>query len=137
MAKPPHRKSTGDSASSDVEKTLAYETLAAINRHFEQVLQDLDRLRELGLVDSRFHRESLQACQAMIEETRAWLNFGVLEVLRDREEGDRAYFGRIRYQWEKKFEDPQDLLIRAKELKRRAPAKKPGQQQGNFPAVNS
>jgi len=85
VARPPHRKSTGDSASNDVEKTLAYETLAAINRHFEQVLQDLDRLRELGLVDSRFHRESLQACQAMIEETRAWLNFGVLEVLRDRE----------------------------------------------------
>lgn len=109
-----------------VKKGGAYEALAALNQHFEQVLQDLDRLRELGLVDTRFHRESLQACQAMIEETRAWLNFGVVEVLRDREEGDRAHFGRIRYQWEKKFEDPQDLLIRAKGLKRQAPARKPG-----------
>jgi hypothetical protein len=100
--------------------------LAALDQHFEHVLQNVDRLRKLGLFKTRFHRESLQACQAMIEETRAWLNFGVVEVLRDREEGDRAHFGRIRYQWEKKFEDPQDLLIRAKGLKRQAPARKPG-----------
>jgi hypothetical protein len=121
------RKSTRASRQANVvKKGGAYEALAALNQHFEQVLQDLDRLRELGLVDTRFHRESLQACQAMIEETRAWLNFGVVEVLRDREEGDRAHFGRIRYQWEKKFEDPQDLLIRAKGLKRQAPARKPG-----------
>jgi hypothetical protein len=108
------------------KKECAYEALAALNQHFEQVLQDLDRLHELGLFDTRFHRESLQACKAMIEETRAWLNFGVVEVLRDREEGDRAHFGRIRSQWERKFEDPQDILIKAKGLKRQAP-KKQGQ----------
>jgi hypothetical protein len=58
VAKPPRRKSTRDSASNNVKKSLAYETLAAINRHVEEVLQDLDRLRALGLFDSRFRRAS-------------------------------------------------------------------------------
>ena len=119
MAKP-RPKLTRDSASNNVEKALAYEALASINWHFADVIHDLDRLPALGLFDSRFLRESLRVWQAMIEETRAWINSGLVEVLHEREERDRGRFGRIRYQWEEKFQDPQDILIKAERLKRQS-----------------
>jgi hypothetical protein len=128
VAKSPRRKSTGDSTSNKVEKALVYEALAAINRHVQDVLQDLDDLRALGLFDSRFRRQSLRAFQATIEETRAWINFGLVEVLHEREERDRARFSSIRYQWEEKFQDPQDILIKAERLKRQSGGRNPGAQ---------
>lgn len=67
----------------------------------------------------------VEACQATIEETRAWANFEIVEILHEREERDRAHFGGLRFQWEKRFEDPQDVLIQAELLKRKLPAKKP------------
>jgi hypothetical protein len=110
-------KSTrGSRSNNTATKPHAYEALSALNQHFEQVLQNLDRLRELGLFDTRFRRESVQACQAMIEETRAWINFGSVEVLHEWEERDRAFFGRIRHQFEDKYQDPHDILLKAERL---------------------
>jgi hypothetical protein len=72
VAKPLGRKSISDARSSNApDKALEYEALAALNRHFAQILEHLNRLREFHLFDTRFRRESLQACRAMIEETRA------------------------------------------------------------------
>jgi hypothetical protein len=107
-------------------KSLAYEALSALNQHFEQAFQNLDRLRQMGLFDTRFRRESVNTCLSAIEETRAWINFEITESLQDREERDRAHFGRIRQQLEEKFEDPQDALIEAERMKRKSPAKKEG-----------
>jgi hypothetical protein len=107
-------------------KSVAYEALFALNQHFEQVLHNLDRLRGLGLFDARFRRESLEVCQATVEETRAWVNFESIEALCDREERDRARFGRIRDQGEKKLEDPQDALIKAERPKRKSSAENRG-----------
>jgi hypothetical protein len=107
-------------------KSLAYEALSALNQHFEQVLQNIDSLRQMGLFDPRFRRESVKSCQATIEETRSWINFEITESLHDREERDWARFGRIRQQRERKFEDPQDVLIKADRPRRKSPAKKKG-----------
>jgi hypothetical protein len=43
--------------------------------------------------DTRFRRESLEACRATIEETRARANFEVVEILHEWEERDRARWG--------------------------------------------
>src|ERR1700682_782809 len=67
VSKPLRRKSTHDShLNNAVKKPYAYEALSVLNQHFEHVLQNLDRLRELGLFDTQFRRASLQACQATI-----------------------------------------------------------------------
>lgn len=105
-------------------KIAAYDALSALNQYFEQVLQNLDRLRELRLFETRFRRDSLRACRASIEETRSWINFEITESLHDREERGRARFGRIRSQGEKKFEDPQDVLIKTNRLRRKSAVKK-------------
>ncbi len=120
MAKDPRPKATQHSRSNNTTpKTLAYEALSALNQNFEQVLQNIDRLRQMGLFDTRFRRESVNTCQSTIEETRSWINFEITESLHDREERDWARFGRIRQHREKKFEDPP-------RLKRKSPAKKGG-----------
>jgi hypothetical protein len=51
---------------------------------------------------------------------RAEVNFELVEWRAEREERDWTYFGPLRHEWEKKFRDPQDVLIEADPLRRRA-----------------
>jgi hypothetical protein len=74
----------------------AWGVLATMNRGFEQVLGDLERLEELRLFPRPWQRNFLKAWRATLEETRAWANFEVVEVLHQREERDWVGFGRIR-----------------------------------------
>ena len=123
----PRQKSPKAAFDSDRDKlsprSSAYEALSALNRHLEKVLQNLDRLRESGLFDTRFRRDSLRACQWSIEETRSWINFEITESLQDRAEHDWARFGRLRRQWEKKYQDPNDVLVAAEKRMRKAARK--------------
>jgi hypothetical protein len=117
VAKTKRPEAAPDSAPNNVSpKALAYDALFVLNQHFEQVLQNLDRVRQLGLLETRFQRKSLQACRATIEETRAWINFEITESLHDREQRDWTRFGKVRRRWEKKYEDPNDALIKAERL---------------------
>jgi hypothetical protein len=101
-----------------LDKAAAHLALSDVNQMFDQILVDLERLKTLGVFRSRFHRESLAACEATIEETRAWVNFAATETLHESEERDRAHFGRIRHRFEKKYEDPQDVLLKAERLRK-------------------
>ena len=95
-------------------KLRAYEALHAVNQGFEQVLDDLERLDKLGL----FEREDFNLFQGIVEETRAFVNCVLVELMQMREEKDWARFGRVRYWWEKKMKDPNDVLIEAERLKK-------------------
>ena len=123
MAKTPPPKARDSQSCNAVSKKLAYEALSDLNWHFEKVLQNLDRLRKCGLFDTRFRRDSLRACHVAIEETRAWINFEITESLHEREERDWARFGHLRHQWKKRYEDPNDALIRAEKLMRKSARK--------------
>ncbi len=97
-----------------MKKFLAYETLAAFNQGFAQILQSLYRLEKLGFLQ----RGIFTGLQATLEETLAWANFEVVEMRHGREEIDWNRFGRLRRQWEKKFKDPDDVLLEATHLKK-------------------
>src|SRR5216684_9289298 len=73
-------------------KLPAYETLHALNRDFEQVLADLEKLRKLDL----FVPECSTLYQVTIQDLRANVNSGLLEVLTEREMKDWARFGKLR-----------------------------------------
>src|SRR5438445_11935474 len=100
------------------QRAIAYEALSALNLHFSDILDDLEGLRKFGVCRGRFQRESLETCRATLEETRAWINFEATAALHDREEHARAQFGRIRQQFEKKYEDPKDVLLRAERMRK-------------------
>jgi hypothetical protein len=92
-------------------KLRVYETLHAINQGFEQVLIDLGRLDRLG-----FRDDFVGSCRVIVEETRAWANFEVVEALERREQSDWERFSRLRRESEQKLEDPNDLLLKAERL---------------------
>src|SRR6266478_5733055 len=106
-----------------VERLPVYENLHALNRDFGQVLADLARLQELGV----FQHDRFNIFRIMVQETRAWANMELAELLQMREEDDLGWFGRLHRRWEKKREDPNDALRDAKvliEKRRKAAARK-------------
>jgi hypothetical protein len=99
-------------------KAQAYEALAALNRDFQQVLGDLDRLEAQRLFPRRWQRTFLKAWRATLEETRAWANFEVVEVLHQIEERDWVRFSRLRQRAEKLFEPAENVLLPSKSRSR-------------------
>jgi hypothetical protein len=61
--------------------------LATLNRDFEQVLRDLERLEELRLFRYHWQREFLKVWRATLEETRAWVSFKMVEILHQKRNG--------------------------------------------------
>jgi hypothetical protein len=109
-----------------VERLPVYENLHALNRDFGQVLADLAKLQELGV----FQHDRFTIFRIMVHETRAWANMELAELLQMREEDDLGYFGRLHRRWEKKREDPNDVLLEARHLlekRRKAAARKKAQ----------
>lgn len=99
------------------QKQLVYETLHGMNQHFDQLLLDRLRLSEFRLLKSN----DLKGLASIIEETRAWINFELMELMQGREQEDWAKFSNLRLQWERKQEDPNDVLIKARRVTSRAP----------------
>ena len=96
-------------------KLHVYQIIFTLNQGFEQVLANLRSLREFPF----FRREFLQEFQVMVEETRACVNFELVEAMHGREQDDWTRFGRLRQQWEKRYRDPNDVIIEAERLKQK------------------
>ncbi len=119
------RRATESSAEQhSARKLRLYEILYHLNQRFEQVLYQLQQLKELGL-----GRQAWKAWEVMVEETRSEINFELVEWLAEREQRDWTYFGRLHQQREKKYRDPQDVLIEADLLRQRI-KKRPAQRRG-------
>src|SRR6266853_1955226 len=106
-----------------VERLDVYENLYALNRDFGQVLADLARLQELGMI----RRDLGGILRVLVQQTRGWANMDLVEELQPLEQDDRAWYGRIYDRWEKRLKDPNDVLLEAKHLlekRRREAARK-------------
>jgi hypothetical protein len=66
----------------------------------------------------------LKVWRATPEETRAWVNFEVIEVLHQKEEWEWASFARTRQRSEKPSEPPADMLAHAKSGVRKSQRRK-------------
>ena len=125
---PPERTPSGTPPDeSSFGQLHVFETIAALNRGFEQVLAEFERLLQIDLFRQQFSRFFVKLVPLTLKETRAWANFEVAEALVEHAQGTWARFGRSRRQWEKKLRDPNDVLIEAEQLKqklRKAAARK-------------
>lgn len=98
-------RSTREETPREDAKNLAiYENLFALNQNFDEILDCVNRLHNLGLFRNQFQRQSIAICRATLQECRSWLNFEILQILENREERGLAYFGRIRHDLEKALE---------------------------------
>lgn len=117
------------------KQARVYETIANLNRGFEQVLDDVERLKGFGVFRGEFRGLFVKTCRLTLEEMRAWANFELTEDLSERAGEDWAEYSRLLLQLEKKFRDPNDVLIEAKrlteELAKKASKKKQAPRQGS------
>jgi len=107
------RRATDSSADRhSAGKLHLYEILYNLNQGFEQILHQLPQMEKLGL-----GRQAWKALRVIVEENRAEINFELVERLVEREQSDWTYSGQLRQQREKKYRDPQDVLIEADRLR--------------------
>src|SRR5438477_13152732 len=69
-----------------------YENLYALNRDFGQVLADLERLHELGMLQQQDIGNTLHL---LVQEMRAWANLELVGALQPRVQGDWGQIGEI------------------------------------------
>jgi hypothetical protein len=92
-------------------KLRIYEYLFLLNQKLQETVQILKRLEKC----SWLRREFLQSFQIEVEDLRAQANFEVIEHLSDREQHDWAHFGKLRREWDRQFEDPDDVYLKAEQ----------------------
>jgi hypothetical protein len=81
----------------DASDVATYESLTLIDRNFEQILRELERLQQVH----RFRcRPPIKSVELAVRETRAWAMFEILEVLHQREESEWTRLGRVRSRME-------------------------------------
>ena len=79
---------------------LIYDSLCTINRSFEQILTELERVEQLDWFRGC---APLKAVGLAVRETRAWTISEILDVLHQREERGWMRLGRIRNSEDERF----------------------------------
>jgi regulator of replication initiation timing len=96
-----------------------FDAISDLNRGFDQVIADVERLKQLGFFRDKFSSRFAKTCRLTMEDMRAWSIFEVTQHLKNRAEEDWARAGRLLHDWEKQLEDPKDVLIEAERLKKK------------------
>ena len=95
-------------------KLRLYEALYSLNRGFEDTLVSLERLEHLGM----FRLEHLNAFKVTLERTRAEANEELVQTLQGYEEEESARFGNMEREWEKQYQDPDDVFFAVQNRRR-------------------
>lgn len=100
-----------------------FEALADLNRGFDHVIEDVERLKELGFFRDKFSNRFAKTCPLTIEDLRAWGNFEVTEHLSKCGEAEMARTERRLHDFEKRFKDPNEALVEAERSRKKLVAK--------------
>jgi hypothetical protein len=92
-------------------KLRIYECLFLLNQKLQETVQILKRLEKCPWL----RRDFLRSFQIEVEDLRAQTNFEVIEHMSDREQHDWAHFGKLRREWDRQFEDPDDIYLKAEQ----------------------
>ena len=92
-------------------KLRIYEYLFLLNQKLQETVQILKQLEKCPWL----RRDFLRSFQVEVEDLRAQTNFEVIEHLSDREQHDWAHFGKLRRDWDRQFEDPDDVYLKAEQ----------------------
>lgn len=92
-------------------KLRIYEYLFLLNQKLQETVQILKQLEKCAWL----RRDFLRSFQIEVEDLRAQTNFEVIEHMSDREQHDWAHFGKLRREWDRQFEDPDDVYLKAEQ----------------------
>jgi integrase len=105
------RSSFSTQAALHSPKLRIYEYLFLLNQKLQETVQILRQLEKCPWL----RRDFLRSFQIEVEDLRAQTNFEVLEHMSDREQHDWAHFGKLRREWDRQFEDPDDVYLGAEQ----------------------
>src|SRR5580700_11134832 len=92
-------------------KLRVYEYLFLLNQKLQETVQILKQLEKCPSL----RRDFLRSFQVEVEDLRAQTNFEVIEQMSEREQHDWAHFGKLRRAWDRQFEDPDDVYLKAEQ----------------------
>jgi hypothetical protein len=96
---------------------LVYESLCKVNRSFEEILREFERLKQFEW----FRGPSpIKSVELAVKETHAWTMFEILDVLQKRQENEWMRLGRIRATQDKRFERRDEVQTKPADRKRRS-----------------
>ena len=90
-------------------KLRIYEYLFLLNQKLQETVQTIKQLEKC----SWLRRDCLRSFQIAVGDLCAQTNFEVIEHLIDREQHDWAHFGKLRREWDRQVEDPDDVYLKA------------------------
>jgi hypothetical protein len=80
-------------------KAGIYETWAAVNRAFEQIVNALDKLQKIGVLNS----DCAQDHDTFTNDLWARINIQIMAGVSRREEDDRTHYGKMRATLERRI----------------------------------
>jgi hypothetical protein len=85
----------------DLHETKAgiYETWAAVNRAFEQIVNALDKLQKIGVLNG----DHAQDQDTLTNDLWARINIQIMAGVSKREEDDRTHYGKMRATLERRI----------------------------------
>jgi hypothetical protein len=89
--------------------TSMCEAAANLNRGFDQVLNEVERLSRMGCFWGEVSKRFPKTCRLMLEELRAWAMSDIAQDIEKAADGDWSRYGIERYRFEQKFRDPVDI----------------------------
>jgi len=73
-------------------KAVVYETWAAINRAFEQIISGLAKLQKIGVLNDDYATDQ----DTITNDLWAKINTQIIKDMSGREEDDRSHYGKMR-----------------------------------------
>lgn len=73
-------------------KAEVYETLAVINRAFEQIINALGKLQQMGVLSDDY----VQDQDTLTNDLWARINTHIIKKVSEREQDDRGHYGKMR-----------------------------------------
>jgi hypothetical protein len=101
------------SASETIARVSKYtsicEAAADLNRGFDQVLNDIERLRRMGFFRGDVSSRIPRTCRLMLEELRGWAMSDMTIEIHETANSHWNRYGIQRYRFEQKTRDPADV----------------------------
>jgi hypothetical protein len=104
-----HEVITSESPERPSKSTLVCEATVNLNRGFDQVLNEVARLKQMGFFRGEISNRLPELCRLIVEELRAWAMADIAQDIHDSADRDWSRYGIQRYRFEQKFRDPVDV----------------------------
>jgi hypothetical protein len=110
-------------ASETIQRVSKYtricEAAASLNRSFDQLLHDVERLQRMGFFSGEVSNRIPRTCRLMVEELRGWAMSDMTIEIHETANSHWNRYGIQRYRFEQNTRDPEDVRRELERVKKR------------------